>query len=62
MAELAEAHAALAAALAPLYIELGPEVLALWRDRELRGQDPLPVEAIRRLAECADRIVRQRTQ
>lgn len=46
----AETHAQWRAALEPLGIEVGPEVLALWRDREAHGCDPLPVDALRSLA------------
>lgn len=59
MAELSEAHAALAAALAPLHVEVGAEVLALWRDAERHGRDPLPADVLRRLAQVADRLIRQ---
>ena len=59
MTELADVHARLRAALEPLGIEVGSEVLALWRDRERCGQDPLPAEALHRLAQFANQLTRQ---
>lgn len=56
---LAQAHADLKAALHPLGIEIGPEVLALWRDQQIHGGDPLPRETLRRLAAVAGRLARE---
>jgi len=51
---LKEAHAELQAALAPLGIELGGEVLLVWVDRSRHSQqEPLPRTALRALAEWA---------
>lgn len=36
--------------LAPLGIEIGPDVLAIWIDRECHGEEPLPDAALRDLA------------
>lgn len=60
MTDLAQAHAVLKSAFEPLGVELGADVLALWRDREQSGQDPLPAEALRRVAEIASRLAQQR--
>lgn len=57
MTDLARAHAGLRQALEPLGIEVGPEVLALWRDREAHGEDPLPADALRRLAGLVQRLI-----
>lgn len=59
MTDLAETHAAFRGALEPLGIECGPEVLALWRDRQQCGNEPLPADALRRLGEIAERLTRQ---
>lgn len=50
---LADAYERLHAILAPLGIEIGPDTLALWRDRERAGREPLPAGALRDLAEWA---------
>jgi hypothetical protein len=55
--DLAQAHAALQAALEPLGVEVGPEVLALWIDREAHGREPLPTDALKRLADVAQRLL-----
>lgn len=47
---LAQAHDAVRGALEPLGIEVGPEVLALWLDRQAHGTAALPAQALRRLA------------
>ncbi len=54
---LEEIHARLAAALEPLGIEVGPEVLALWLDRRTRGREALPAAAVIRLARIADELL-----
>jgi hypothetical protein len=56
VAGLSEAHTALRRVLGPLRIEVGAEVLAMWEDRERHGHDPLPAEALRRVAEVAARL------
>lgn len=56
---LAQVHADLKAALRPLGIEIGPEVLALWRDQQTHGGDPLPREVLLRLATLIDRLARE---
>lgn len=60
MMTLRETHAVVAAVLEPLGIEVGTEVLAVWVDRELHGQEALPAEALRRLAETARRLAGER--
>lgn len=55
--ELSDAFEALRGTLEPLGIEIGPDVLALWRDRNLHGQDPLSSNALRRLHEAVDKIL-----
>jgi hypothetical protein len=37
-------------ALQPLGIEVGTDVLDLWRDRDAHGRDPLPHSALQELA------------
>lgn len=59
MIDLLRVHADVRAALEPLGIEVGPETLGIWRDRERLGQAPLPADALRRLAELAQRLARQ---
>lgn len=54
---LEETHGALAAALDPLGIEVGPEVLAIWLDRRARGREALPAAAVIRLARVADELL-----
>lgn len=56
MTGLAETHAALRQVLEPLGIEVGPEVLAMWEDGQRHGRDPLPAEALRRVAELAAQL------
>jgi hypothetical protein len=46
---LERTHTALSAALEPLGIECGPDVLAIWLDRRRSGRDPLPEPALREL-------------
>ena len=50
---LGQAFTALQAALEPLAIEVGDEVLNVWRDRVAHGADPIPAGALRRLAAVA---------
>ena len=57
---LAEAFAALRAGLTPLGIEIGPDVLALWLDRDVHGREPLPADALRVLEELAGRLAKER--
>lgn len=49
----AAAYERLRAILTPLGVEIGPDTLALWRDRERVGREPLPAGALRDLAEWA---------
>jgi hypothetical protein len=46
---LEQTHSALAAALEPLGIDVGTDVLAVWIDRRRHGRDPLPEHALREL-------------
>lgn len=58
---LEEAYAALARALAPLGIEPDKRVvLAIWHDRRRFGNDPLPAEALRILADVAEILHQER--
>lgn len=57
---LREDHALLAAALEPLGIEVGAEVLAAWTDRARHGADPLPAQALRRVAAVAAQLAKTR--
>lgn len=50
---LLESFEQMRAALAPLGVEVGPEVLAVWLDRQRHGRDPLPERAVRDLADWA---------
>lgn len=50
---LVESFEQMRAALAPLGVEIGPEVLAIWLDRQRHGRDPLPERAVRDLADWA---------
>lgn len=54
---LAEVHAALRAGLAPLDIDVGLEVLAVWRDREAHACQPFPAEALQGLARLVGELV-----
>lgn len=60
MTDLVEAHAALRAALEPLRIEVGAEVLAMWQDSQHHGRDPLPAGALRQLALVTEKLAAQR--
>ncbi len=50
---LPAAYQRLRAALAPLGVEIGPDVLAIWLDRVRHGGEPLPEAALRDLATWA---------
>lgn len=52
----------LTAALRPLGVEVGPELLALWLDRQRDGRDPLPLAAVRGLAGWATRRLAERLE
>lgn len=54
---LGEAFAKLQAALDPFAIEIGREVLDVWRDRAKFGREPLPAGALRRLAAVIDQLL-----
>ena len=54
---LEEAHQALGAALEPLGIDVGAEVLALWQDRRSHGREPLPTAVLIRHARVADELL-----
>lgn len=54
---LERAHTALRYALAPLGIDIGPEVLALWLDRRRAGRAPLPPDALRDLSTLAEQLL-----
>jgi hypothetical protein len=56
---LAAVHSAVRAALEPLGIEVGSEVLAIWRDRQLHGKAAISAEAMRRLADLAAQLARE---
>lgn len=47
---LCAAYDRLHAALAPLGIQIDPDVLDIWIERERHGQEPLPDAALRDLA------------
>jgi hypothetical protein len=51
--DLRRAHAGLAAALRPLAIEIGRDVLDVWLDRHHHGVEPLPASALEALARWA---------
>lgn len=59
MIDLTKTYVDLRNALSPLGIEVGREVMALWRDREHHGRDALPPDALRDLAELAVRLVKK---
>lgn len=56
---LGQTYAELRDALTPLGIEIGAEVVALWRDRERHSLQPLPTDALRHLADLATRLLVQ---
>lgn len=55
----AETYLDLRDALAPLGIEVGREVLALWQDREHHGHEAIPADALRHLADLIARLLVQ---
>lgn len=57
---LSDSHKQLQAALEPLGIEIGRDVLHVWRDRENAGQEPLPEPALRDLAEWVEKQLAER--
>lgn len=54
---LGAAFVALQAALDPLGIEIGREVLDIWRDRESHGQEPIPADTLKALAAVVDQLL-----
>lgn len=56
---LNDTYVALRSALAPLGIEVGHEVLDVWQDRERHGYPPLPVDALKRLADLTKGLLSQ---
>lgn len=56
---LAETYEELRGALAPLGVDVGREVLDLWRDRVRHSQDALPAHTLARLAQFATRLLEQ---
>lgn len=50
---LTETYTRLQAALEPLAVEIGRDVLHIWLDREGAGREPLPEAALRDLADWA---------
>lgn len=56
---LTDAFDRLRAALAPLGIEIGTDVLDIWLDRERHGGAPLPNAALRDLAAWAASLAPQ---
>lgn len=57
---LERTHAGMAAALAPLGIEVGIDVLGIWRDRERGGGDPLPEGALRAVSQLVEQLLREK--
>ena len=47
----------LQAALEPLGIEIGREVLAIWADRARSGGEPIPAGALGNLADVIDQLL-----
>jgi len=58
---LADVHKQLQAALEPLGVEVGRDVLHVWRDRERAGREPLPAAALRDLVQWAEKQLADRT-
>ncbi|HEV2347386.1 MAG TPA: hypothetical protein VGS97_25045 [Actinocrinis sp.] len=57
MSDLKDTFEELKTLLFPFAVELGGEVLDVWRDREKYGHEPLPPAALRALALwAADRL------
>jgi hypothetical protein len=57
MTSLGEAFTRLQAALEPLGIEIGREVLDVWLDRARYGGQPIPATALKALAEVIDQLL-----
>ena len=57
---LVESFEQMRAALEPLGIEIGAEVLAVWLDRQQHGREPLPKSALRDLIEWAEKVLAER--
>ena len=57
---LEQAHAAMTRALHPLGIEIGPDILAVWRDRQRHGAEPLPTRTLQDLQRLVERLLDQR--
>lgn len=54
---LGEAFTKLQVALDPLAIEVGLEVLDVWRDRARAGREPIPASALKNLAAVVDQLL-----
>ena len=59
MIDLTATYLDLRDALAPLGIDIGREVMALWRDREHHGRPALPPAALHALADLTARLVKE---
>lgn len=57
---LIEAFTQLQAALEPVGVEIGRDVLHIWRDRERAGREPLPAAAQRDLVQWAEKQLADR--
>ncbi len=57
---LVDTYLELRDALAPLGIDVGREVVALWQDRERHGREPLPADALKHLADLVTRLLTQK--
>lgn len=53
--DLKQAHDELRDVLESLGAHVGGEVLDVWRDRQAHGYEPLPPEALRALADWAEK-------
>jgi hypothetical protein len=56
---LTETYLDLRDALAPLGVEVGREVLALWQDREHHDREAIPADALKNLGELAARLLQE---
>lgn len=56
MSELRAAHEEFAEILEELGVQIGEEVLDLWSDRMVHGYEPLPYDALVRLAMWSTRM------
>jgi len=54
---LSEALTKLRDALDPLGIEVGSEVLDIWRDRQLHGREPFSATVLKRFAEVVEQLL-----